>query len=283
MLKDSIKKESELKFPKIGEIIEGAIIGPGSYGVFIDLGAIGTGVIYKTELQRTGDRIKNFKPGNKISVKIIDMENEDGYLELSLGEAREEMSWQELNRKKESGETVRIKILKANKGGLIAEPLPSLSLQGFLPVSQLSSAHYPRVEGGDNTKIIRELQKLIGEILEVKILDLDPRQGKLIFSEKAKELQNLQEIINRFKVNDLIDGEISGITEFGLFIKFALPVDSTDDKKESPKQFEGLIHISEINQEKTKNLNEHFEIGEKVKARIVRVAENKIYLSLKGV
>jgi len=317
--------------PKAGEIIEGETVGIGSSGLFVDLGAFGTGIIYKKELQKTKDDLKNFKIGNKIFAKIMELKNEDGYCELSLAEAQEELAWAELEKIKEKDQTLKIKISKANRGGLIAE---TLHVSGFLPLSQLSSDHYPRVEGGDSAKILQELQKLVSQTLEVKIFDLDSRQKKLIFSEKAKEIQNLKEIVKKYNPNEIVEGEITGITDFGVFVKFSAkdsqrksrgttenPTDEVSAEKH-PKQLEGLIHISEIEpqtitssdgssalaegeaasfgssalaegeaasydgkacQTKRKSSpSELFKIGQKIKARIIKIADDRIYLSLKN-
>lgn len=270
-MKNSLTKNNLINPPKVGDILEGKIIGPGNFGFYVDLGIFGTGVVYKRELRGIKD-LKKFQPGDKVFVKVIGPENEEGYFELSLGKAQEEITWQELQEKAEKGESLLVKISKANKGGLIAE-LPSVS--GFLPLSQLSSEHYPKVEGGDSTKIIQELQKLIGKALEVKILSLDSNQKKIIFSEKAKEIQSLKEVLKSCKVEDMVGGEITGITDFGLFVKFAPP---TKDKS----QLEGLIHISEIDKDKAKNLSASFTIGQKIKARIIKISDDKVYLSLKS-
>lgn len=274
-MKNSLTKNNFTNPPKVGDIVEGKIIGPGNFGFFVDLGVFGTGVVYKKELRGIKD-LKKFQPGDKVFVKVIGPENEEGYFELSLGKAQEEITWQELQEKAKKGETLQVKISKANKGGLIAE-LPSAS--GFLPLSHLSSGHYPKVEGGDSTKIVQELQKLIGKTLEVKILSLDSRQKKIIFSEKAKEVQNLKEILKSCKVEDIVEGEITGVTDFGLFVKFAVPSVQTTQQ---PTQLEGLIHISEIEEGEAKNLSSNFAIGQKIKARIIKISEDKVYLSLKS-
>ena len=260
--------------PKEGEIVKGKVIGAESSGIFVELGNFGTGIISKKEAEKAKDTIKKIKPGDTISAKIIEAENEDGYVELSLNDAEKELFWKELEEIKKEDKIIEIKIAKANKGGLIAQ---LNGVNGFLPLSQLSLIHYPRVEQGDSKKIVWELQKLIGKTLEVKILDLDLKQKKLIFSEKAKEAQGLKEILKQCKEGDKVKGEITGVTDFGIFIKF-LP---TGIKEELSIQLEGLIHISEIELGKAKDLSELFKTGQTVKAKIIKIADNKVFLSLK--
>lgn len=266
--------------PKVGEIVEGKIVGSGRSSVFIDLGALGTGIIYGKEFYEAKDNLKNLKIGDSIFAKIIDLENEEGYIELSLSGASKELTWDTLKQKKEKGELITVKILGANKGGLLAE---ISGIQAFLPVSQLSPEHYPRVEGADVSKILKELQKFINQDLEVKIFDLDPRENKLILSEKAKETEKIKEILKNYKVGDVIEGEITGITDFGAFMKF-LPVktSSKDDSVSMTGELEGLIHISELDWQLIENPTEVVKIGEKVKAKIIDISNDKVSLSLKA-
>jgi len=262
MIKTFQENESFLKPPKTGDIVEGKVIGAGSAGLYVDLGVFGAGIIYKKDFNRAGDVLKEYKEGNQIFVKVTGSENEDGYLELSFGEAQEEMAWKDLQEIKENNENIKIRVSKVNKGGLIGE---TAGVSGFLPLSQLSLAHYPRVEGGDSKKIIQELQKLINQTLEVKVFDIDPRQKKLIFSEKAKEVQSLKETLKNCKVDDIVEGEITGITDFGLFLKFSL------SSKEEETQLEGLIHISEIDKSQAENIYQSFKVGQEIKAKIIKI------------
>ena len=257
-----------LRPPKVGEIVEGVIIGIGRSAVYLDLGPLGTGIIYGKEFYEAKDALKNLKIGDKLFTKIIELENEEGYLELSLSAAGKELSWKKLQQKKEEDATITIKILGANKGGLLAE---TEGIQGFLPVSQLSLEHYPRVAGADKIGILQKLQQLIGKNLEVKILDLNPKKEILIFSEKATEAQKLKEILKKYKVGDLVEGEIVGIVDFGAFIKF------------EPENLEGLIHISELDWQLIEDPSEIVKIGDKVKAKIIEITEDgRVSLSLKA-
>lgn len=288
-MKNTSLLNKNLEAPKkVGDIVEGKIAGIGSFGIFVDLEKFGSGIIYKRELSGKNDQnsvfslqkdLKKFKVGDKLSVKIVEPENEEGYFGLSINEAQEEIAWDELKKIKEDNETVEIKILKANKGGLISE---LSGIQGFLPLSQLSSEHYPRVEGGDKTKILQELQQMIGEKLEVKIFDLDPKQKKLIFSEKAKEIKKLKETLKNCRVNQVVKGVITGVVDFGIFIRFSPPEQSESSKKNEVDQLEGLIHVSEIDSENAKNLSENFKVGQEIKAKIINISDERIYLSLKN-
>ncbi len=257
------------KVPKVGEILTGQVIGQGRSAVYLDLGAFGTGVIYGKEFYAAKDSLRNLEEGTQVSAKLIELENEEGYRELSIEQASQELVWEELNKKKEKGEIFEVKISGANKGGLLTQVS---GIPAFLPVSQLSSEHYPRVEGGDQQKILRELQKFINQKLTVKILDLSSKDNKLILSEKAREIGKIREILKQYKIGDIVEGIVTGIVDFGVFIKFG----------KGNKQIEGLCHLSELDWQLIEDPSDIVKIGQKVKAKIISITDDKVSLSLKA-
>jgi len=266
-MKNLLTKDELLKLPRVGEIVEGKVIGKGRSSIFLDLGTRGTGIIYGKEFQEAKKQLKNLKTGDSVFAKILNLEDEEGYVELSISGASRELTWVKLQQKKEEGEEIKVKILGANKGGLIAEVL---GIPGFLPVSQLEEQHYPRVEGGDSLKILRELQKFIGKELEVKIFDLDPKTEKLILSEKAKATEKIKEILKNYKIGEVVEGEITGLTDFGAFMRFGT------------EGLEGLIHISELDWQLIKDPAEIVKAGQGVKAKIIDISDDRVSLSLKA-
>jgi len=275
MLKTVIAEKSRFDLVKpfrIGDLVEGTVIGIGRSSVYLDLGPQGTGIIYGREFLEEKAALKDVKPDEKIVAKIVDLENDEGYIELSLREAGRELTWDKLKEKKEKEEVFKVKIIGANKGGLLAN---LHGTQAFLPVSQLAQEHYPRVEDGDSSKILRALQAFIGQELELQIFDLDPREGKVILSERSGERAKLKEQLARFQVGDVVEGEITGVVDFGAFIKF--PVDKT-----SEEPIEGLIHISEIDWQIIEDPAQILKVGDKVKAKIVDLSQGRASLSLKA-
>ncbi|MGB9743274.1 MAG: 30S ribosomal protein S1 [Minisyncoccales bacterium] len=264
------KNNNLIKLPQIGKIVEGKIIAQARSAVFLDLGPMGTGIIYGQEFLNAKEELKKLKIGDTLVAKIISLKNEDGYIELSLSQASDEMKWEKLKQQKDNEEILKVKIISANKGGLMTE---IFGLPAFLPVSQLSPQHYPRVEKGEPAKILAELQKFINQELEVKIFDLDPKEGKIILSEKAKDNEQIKEILKNYSNGEIVEGEITGVTNFGVFIKF---------QKENVPPLEGLIHISELDWQQVENPAEIVKVGDKVKAKIISLANNKVFLSLKA-
>ncbi len=145
-----------------------------------------------------------------------------------------------------------------------------MGIPGFLPVSQLSSQNYPKIEGGDNQKILKALQKFVGKDMEVRVFDLNPKENKLILSEKLKEIHENKEIIEQYNPGDIVEGEITGIVDFGAFVKFG------------EEDLEGLVHISELDWQLIENPSQVVKVGEKVKLKIIDIDNNKVSLSLKA-
>src|SRR3989344_3214658 len=217
---------------RAGDIVEGNIVARGIASVFVDLGSLGTGIIFGREFYNAQDVLKTLNIGEKLAAKVVDPENEDGYVELSARDAGRDIAWSRLKELHHNQTTLQVVIKSANRGGLVAtvENVPA-----FLPASQLASEHYPRVEGGDKDKILEELKQLAGQTLDVKILDVHPGEEKLILSERAAELDTLKEELAQFKPGDTIEGVISRIADFGIFMRFG-----PDEK------LEGMVHISEV-------------------------------------
>ncbi|MBD3282258.1 MAG: S1 RNA-binding domain-containing protein [Candidatus Portnoybacteria bacterium] len=264
-MKDLLSQRSSFDIPREGQVIEAKIEAMKPHAVYLDLGNFKTGIIMGREIKQNSREFKKVKTGDTVPVKVINLENEDGYVEVSLVKANEEKRWEKLQEKMQEEEMIETKILKANKGGLMVEVE---GIEGFMPVSQLSPEHYPRVEGGDKQKIFQELNKLVNQSIKVKVIDVNPNENKLIVSEKAAQSKKLKKALEKYKEGDTVEGTITGIVDFGAFVKF-------DD-------LEGLIHISEIDWQIIENPADFFEVGDKVKAKIVDIDDDKISLSTKA-
>jgi len=268
---------SNLKFPEIGEVIEGVILEIGTNSIYLDIDPFGTGVVLGREI-KDGMGSGKLKVGNIVTATITDLENEDGYIELSIREASYEKAWEDLESKKDTQEKVSVKVLSANKGGLLIE---INGISGFLPVSQLSSKNYPRVEDGDKNKILTLLKKLVNQDLEVRILDTNRESEKLIVSEKAAQKEKDRAVISGLQIGDVVEGEISGVVDFGAFVKFFAPNIDTTKLTEEDK-LEGLVHISELAWQLIENPRDIIKVGQKVQAKIIGIDNDKISLSIRA-
>ena len=290
-----IKKTKDIAPPAgIGSIVEGKVVARDRSSLYIDLGNQGTGIIYGREFYEVKEAIKSLNIGDTVFAKIVELENDEGYRELSMRDATKDINWQKLREMKDNQEIIKVKISGVNKGGLLTN---INGMPAFLPVSQLSAENYPRVADADKAKILKELQKFIGKTLEVKVLDLLAEENKLILSEKAKTEQLFKKILNNYTKGDIIEGKITGVADFGAFIRFPINApeaqpqinaDSTQivaDVVAGPKKdetIEGLIHISELDWQLVQNPAEIVKVGEIVKAQIININNNQVFLSLKS-
>lgn len=268
---DILLKEHEdlAHVPKIGEIVTGTVLEKASNSLYVDLGSVGVGVVYGRELFDDLDSYKNSKIGDTIQATIQELDNEDGYVELSLRSASRERSWGELRRKMGSDDIFETEILDANKGGLIVRVS---GITGFLPVSQLAPDHYPRVEGGDKSKIFDRLKEYVGQKFRVKLISAVQDEEKLIVSEKAAVGEDMKDVLGKLGDGKIIDGVVSGVVDFGAFVKFTV-----DDK-----DLEGLVHISELAWQRVDNPSDIVKVGDQLPAKVIGVDDGlRISLSLK--
>lgn len=264
-LMDDLIKQSAHK-PEVGAIIEGVVIGKGKKSLYVDVPPFGTGLIFGREYLNAKDIIKKTSIGDTVTAKVVEVEGEENYIELSLKEAKQALAWNDAEKATKNKTQFDILVKDANKGGLI---LDWNGMDGFLPASQLKPEHYPRVEGGDKDTIADELKKLIGQTLTVSIIGTDPNEGKLIFSEKGPDNKQKREIIGHYALGDVVEGEVTGAVDFGIFIKIE-------------DGLEGLVHISELDWSLVENPRDLFRVGDKVKAKIIDIKDDKISLSIKA-
>lgn len=277
----AVKIPKVFDLPKVGEVIEGRVMKRNARNLYIDLGIWGIGVVYGIEFMNAQDIIKGLKIGDSVFSKIVEVQNDDGFRELSLAEAGKQKSWDLIRELKKTNHSITTKILSVNRGGLMIE---ICGITGFLPVSQLASEHYPRVEGGDKNRILEELQKFIGDDFDVRVLDFDVKENKLIVSEKAAEEEHLKKTIAHYKVGDIVKGSVSGIVDWGVFIKwpsFAPQSGATDDKPLSEEMLEGLVHISELDWQLVENPADLVKVGDELSVQIIDIVGDRISLSLK--
>jgi small subunit ribosomal protein S1 len=252
--------------PEVDSLVEGPVILVQKSSVFVDLSPYGTGIIYGREFINAKDIIKKISLGDSIKAKVVDAENDEGYVELSLKEAKQALTWSEAEKAIKAKTIFNLEIKDANKGGLILE---WQGIQGFLPASQLKADHYPRVLDSDKDKILKELKKLVGEKISVMIISTLPKEGKLIFSEKDNNPEEKKEILSKYTVGDELDCTVAGLVDFGVFLKLE-------------DGLEGLVHISEIDWGLVEDPRTMFKVGDKVKAKVIEIKDGKISLSIKA-
>jgi len=256
-----LNDETYSHFPRVGDVVKGAVIAVGRNEVRCDLNGLAIGLIRGPELDKNMD----LRVGDEVEATVIELDNEFGELELSLKGAGRKRAWEKIKELFTQGTVLTVKVLDANKGGLITrvENVPA-----FIPVSQLSPNNYPRVAGGEKAKIHEKLKSLINETLEVKIIDVNEGDEKVVVSEKAVWETKQESVLAKYKVGDSVEGQVTAVTDFGAFVRFE-------------ENLEGLVHISEIAWQRIDHPRDVLKIGDNVRADIINIEGSKIFLSMK--
>jgi small subunit ribosomal protein S1 len=258
---DDLLAEHDIKQLKSGDVVEGVVNNIKKHEVWIDLGANGLGVVMRREVGG-----QQLEIGQEVVTSVVEPEMDEGYALLSMRRAAKDRGWDELQRVFDSQEIITIRPYDANRGGLLVE---LEGIRGFLPVSQLSAGHYPRVSGADKDEILQKLNQLTNKDLRVRVLDISRKDNKLIFSEKDPSSDEKEKIMDHYALGDELDGEVTGIVDFGIFVKIE-------------DGLEGLVHISEIDWGLVDNPHKFAKVGEKVKVKVIEVKDGKVSLSMKA-
>ena len=251
---ENVKKEVT------GDAVTGKVLSVKKHEILVDLGSQGVGLVPRREASFA----RNLEIGTEVTASVIDAEMDDGYVLLSLRKAVKDKGWDEIAVKLEAEEVVEVTPFDANRGGLLVE---YEGIRGFLPVSQLSAEHYPRVGSADKDEILQRLNSLVGQAIKVRILDANKKDNKLIFSEKEAVKDGLAERFAELTVGDVIKGVVTGVVDFGVFVN----VDG----------IEGLIHISEISWERVNNPADYVKVGDTIEAKIIAIDKERLSLSMK--
>ncbi len=265
LMEQLLNEESQVNIPVVGDIIEGIVVNASKNEVLLDLDAFSTGAIRGPELFDASGDTAELKVGDKVAATVLELENENGHVELSFRQAGHRKAWDELERLMREEEVVDAEIVDANKGGLI---IKVGRVSGFLPVSQLTVDHYPRVEGGNKGKILEKLQSYMGDKFKVRVIDIDEEEDKLIVSEKAAFSEKQEQMMSKYQVGDKVDGVVTGVVDFGAFIEFG-------------DSLEGLVHISELAWQRIENPRDFIKVGDTVKAEIITIDKGRISLSVR--
>lgn len=254
--------------PKVGDLVEGTVISVSKNEVYLDIEGLTTGVVRGKEIYDESGEYSEIKVGEQATATVLELENESGEMELSFRFAGHQKAWENLEGLLKSQAITLAKVIDANKGGLMVKVG---NVIGFLPVSQLAIENYPRVEGGDKSKILVALRRFIGTNFKVKVIDINEQEEKLIVSEKAAWDEKQQKTLARYKIGDLVEGKVTGVTNFGAFVEFG----------DTEEPLEGLIHISELAWQRIDDPRQIVKVGDQVKAEIIAIEEARVSLSMK--
>ncbi|PIR57021.1 MAG: 30S ribosomal protein S1 [Parcubacteria group bacterium CG10_big_fil_rev_8_21_14_0_10_41_35] len=261
----ALKAHSSISMPKQGELLQGTVLDISKNGIIVDINGTLTGLVRGKELDDESGQYSKLNLGEKVEATVLDLENEQGILELSFRQAGHRKAWNYLSELLSSGEVVDAKIIDANKGGLMVKVG---NVEGFLPVSQLTVEHYPRVEGGDKNRILDRLKAYANELFRVKVITVREKEEKLIVSEKAAWEKEQNALMSQYKVGDTVKGRATGVVDFGVFVEFG-------------DGLEGLIHISELAWQRIDNPSDVMKVGDEIEAKIISMDDGRVSLSRK--
>ncbi|PJA41276.1 hypothetical protein CO178_00555 [candidate division WWE3 bacterium CG_4_9_14_3_um_filter_34_6] len=270
-LSELIKKHSrEVKTFKTGDVVEGVVVSMDRKYLLIDIGAKSEGLIPTEEIKLLPD--KNVKIGQKITASVIQAENRQGNLILSLKKAKSQHNWTSLEDIYREGQPIDVTVLDYLKGGLIVD---ATGQRGFVPISHLSRLHFEQfnvaMSEGNNTETAQTLGGLKGTTIEVKIIELDSDKNRLVMSEKEvmspEELASKDHRLAEIKEGDIVEGTVSTVLAYGILVDLG--------------GIDGLVHISEIAWEKVASPKDYFKTGDTIKVKVIGKEEDKIALSVK--
>ncbi len=263
-MEDLLSHSVDYEKPELGAVISGRVVSVSKNRLVVDLNGVAVGISTGRETHDSGDTIKDLSVGDEVKTVVIEEENDDGMVVLSLKRASQATTWDNFEKAYRDGDIIEVTVSEANKGGLLIDVD---GIKGFIPVSQLAPAHYPRVEDANSTQILSRLQKLVGIKLSVKIINLERSSGKMILSERAAQQGKAKASLGELKVGDRVKGRASGVVKFGIFVTF--------------DGLEGLVHISEIAWGHVSNPHQYAKVGDTLDIEIIGIENDKLSLSMK--
>ncbi len=261
--------DEELNFPVAGEVRSGYIVSRSNNEILVDIGAKSEGVIDSREISSfDSDTLAKLEVGNEIQVYVVNPEDGKGSIVLSYSKAAEVEDWERAVENLESQEVIACKVLGYNRGGaLVSFGL----LRGFVPNSQLSRDR--GISRHDQTEKQKALQNLIGETLNVKVIEVDRDRNRLILSEGAagKEIREARkaEILDELEEGAVIKGQVVNLADFGAFVDIG--------------GIEGLVHLSEMSWKRISKPSDLLKVGEEIDVTILSIDEDRqrVALSMK--
>jgi len=253
----------DIDLPKAGELRDGIVAAISSNEILVSIGAKSEGIIAGRELDQIDTEIlESFEVGQPIKVYVLTPEDRNGNLTVSYTRAQEEMDWELVEELKESGDGYDGFISGFNKGGLL---VPIGQLRGFVPGSQISLT---RRTAGDSPET--RWGKLIGEPIEVTVIEVDRSRRRLILSER-KALNETREtlkdrLLDELQVGTINKGRVTSLANFGAFVN----IDGAD----------GLVHLSEISWERIKHPKDVLKIGQEVEVKIISLDQERKRIGL---
>lgn len=256
--------------PRRGDVVEGQVVYVGREGVIVDIGTKSEAIIPPHEIAFfEGDNPEPIQMGDTVVARVLDAEDEEGRTILSLARAQAERGWRDLQTNFTEGASVEGRVVEVNRGGLV---VGVQGVRGFVPLSQLIGNWH---SGDAEEPVETRLEARKGELLTLKILEINRRRNRLILSERAAEherrLRDRDKLLEELEEGQVRRGRVSNVCDFGAFVDLG----GTD----------GLVHISELAWAPVGHPSEVVQIGEELDVLVLSVdrERRKISLSLKRI
>jgi small subunit ribosomal protein S1 len=249
-----------------GDIVTGTILAVDYHGLIVDVSWKHDGLVSRTDIERMGMDVTDFDVNDEIDVAIVRLDDNEGNLVLSASQAKQNEDWKHAEVLQDTDDVWTGEITAANKGGLI---MPFGNLRGFIPASHV--ADLPRGLNEDDR--VKYLENLVGEVISVKVIEVNRKRRRLVFSQRLAERENRQarkeELLSKLEEGNVCRGVVSGLCDFGAFVDLG--------------GADGLIHISELAWHRVNHPEEVVVVGQKVEVYILHLDEDgkRIGLSLK--
>lgn len=263
LFKELFEKSPEIKYPKEGEVISWVIVKIEKKNILVNVNNQFTWLVVSKEVGNTID-LNSLQKWDSIDVMVLWDSIERWLLILSLKRANQIKNLSNLAKYNESSEIITVRPTEANKWGLLVD---IDGLKWFIPVSQLTPLHYPRVEWADPEKILAHLNWLVWTEFKVRVINVDEDGKKIIFSEKAAIEEWRDKALKDLKEWDIVEWTVSWILSYGLFVTF--------------NWLEGLVHVSEIDWWHVNDPSKFAKVWKKVKVKVIGLDSEKISLSIK--
>jgi small subunit ribosomal protein S1 len=266
-------QEISLKTFTQGDVIEGIVVNVTPKEILLDVGAKSEGVVMSDEIG-SEEFVKNLAPGDTALAYVLQAENDQGYIVLSLKRAQKERAWRDAERAFKDDSVLEVTVLEYNKGGLLVD---CMDLRGFVPLSHLDRVHFTedvaKHASGSEAELKESLDILAGKTLKAKVIEIDKEKNRLVLSEKealsSYSDEARDEKYTDAKVDDVLNGVVTGVMPFGLFVDM--------------DGIEGLVHISEIAWEKVSHPGNYYTVGSPIEVKVIGKDEDskKLALSVK--
>lgn len=248
-----------------GSILEGTIVDKLPGALVVDVGYKSEGIVAGKEILSELVDTSKLNIGDTTLVYVLKVDDDEGVV-LSIRRTDQARKWLELEESMNENKVIEAEVVEANSGGVICEL--GGELRGFIPTSQLDAARVyvkgVRTVGRNISRgVSQRLNSLIGEKIKTRVAELDRSCNKIILSEKMhiqdRDLGTKKKTLSKVSTGDILEGEVSGLASFGIFVNAA--------------GLEGLVHLSELSWDKVENIAKMFSIGDKVKVMVLEIAD----------